>query len=166
VYGRPVRVVENPARPERQYGTHIDAIESEWTRNEAQRRIAWERGLTGRQPRRVSTQSYWARELAEAMADVTVEGVLANGRDPLRGSAGVPFSVWSSEPRRVIDQDRDANLDASDIPAEFLPAEPTRSAGIRTTVWQYLENALFVRPGERGTVDMNLASERGYAGMW
>ena len=166
VYGRPVRLVENPARPQRQYGTYLDAIRSRWTRDEARRRIAWEAGVTGRQPRRVATGSYWADELAQAMADVTVAGVLADGRDPLRGPSGVPFSVWSSEPRRVIGEQEDAHLDASDIPDEFVPAVPTRSAGIRTVVWQYLENALFVRSGPRGTVDMNLASDRGLAGMW
>ena len=58
----------------------------------------------------------------------------------------------------------DERLDGADIPTEFVPAEPPGVANARTVVWQYLENALFLG-ARHGTVDMNMATTGGLAGM-
>lgn len=149
VYGRPTRLVENPADPSPTYGTPLDRIPSRFTRREATRLIERETTTSGIAPRRVMVREYWSDELREALAGATAE----------------PFYVWSSEPRRVLSESRDADLDGDDIPTEFVPAEPPGTASARTVVWQYLENALFLG-GAHGTVDMNMASDGGFAGMW
>lgn len=164
VYGRPVRVVENPARSDRRYGMALADFPSPNFRERARARLQQQRGLTGGEPRRVEVEEHWGDELNHAIADALVAGVLGRGVDPFTGP-GRQFLVWSNEPRRVMDADADANLDGDDIPQEFVPAEPARSAGISTAVWQYLQNALY-RGGNRGTVDMNLCSDAGFAAMW
>ncbi len=148
VYGRPTRLVENPADPSPTYGTPLDRIPSRFTRREATRMIERETTTTGVAPRRVMVREYWSDEL----------------RDALVGAAD-PFYVWSSEPRRVLSERSDAALDGADIPTEFVPAEPPGTASARTVVWQYLENALFLG-GVHGTVDMNMATPSGLACMW
>ncbi len=165
IYGRPVRVVENPAHPARAYGTPLHRIRSRATRDEAERRIGWHGGRLGTTPRRVTTRAYWGDELEQAMADVLVDTVIGQGFDPFRDAGYEPFHVFSNEPRRVMNAESDRALDGTDIPTEFVPAEPARSSGIVTSVWQYLQNALFVS-ARRGSVDMNLASPRGLAAMW
>jgi hypothetical protein len=165
VYGRPIRVVENPADPSPTYGTPLARIESRHTRELAARRIDEETRWTGHAPRRVMTHEYWSDELAHALADVRVESVIERGVDPFSGSAADPFYIWSSEPRRVSSATADASLDGADIPTEFLPAEPPHAAGARTVVWQYLENAIH-RGGAHGAVDMNLCNDAGYGTMW
>ncbi|MEM6989130.1 MAG: glycoside hydrolase domain-containing protein [Myxococcota bacterium] len=165
VYGRPNRVVENPADASRQYGTPLDQIRSANTRRLARERIEWRTRWGGSAPRRVTVRDYWGEELSEAMTDVLVDQLVEEGRDPFRGRAANPFLVWSNEPRRVFNEADDATLDGTDIPNEFVPAEPPGASGVRTVVWQYLENALF-RGGNRGTVDMNMATHTGFNSMW
>lgn len=165
VYGRPIRVVENPAHGSRQYGTPLDHIRSAYTRRVARERIEERTRWDGTTPRSVTVRDFWGEELSEAMTDVLVDTVVEEGRDPFRGPAADPFLVWSNEPRRVLNEARDASLSGADIPDEFVAAEPPGASGVRTAVWQYLENALF-RGGSRGTVDMNMATRTGFASMW
>lgn len=166
VYGRPIRVVENPADPSPTYGTPLDRIESRYTRELARRRIDDETRRTGSAPRRVMTGEYWSDELAHGLADVLVESVIEHGIDPFRGSTAETFYVWSSEPRRVLSARSDAALGGDDIPSEFAPARPPHGSGVHTAVWQYLENAIHGEGGGHGAVDMNLADDRGFAAMW
>lgn len=163
-YGRPIRVVENPADPSPTYGSPLDRIESRSMRARARRRIEEETHRTGHAPRRVTTYEYWSDELAIALGDSWVEDVLDRGHDPFTSSAADPFYVWSSEPRRVMSPSSDAGLDGADIPTEFVPAAPHASS-VRTAVWQYLENAIYLG-GEHGAVDMNLANDAGFGTMW
>ena len=165
VYGRPVRVVGNPAAPGREYGIPLDDLRSGHARRAARARIEEQTRWSGVAPRRVAVRDYWGDELADAMTDVLVDGVTRRGVDPFRGPGAEPFLVWSNEPRRVLSADEDANLDESDIPSEFVPAQPPMASGIRTVLWQYLENAVFAG-GAHGNVDMNLCDDTGFAAMW
>jgi hypothetical protein len=166
VYGRPIRVVENPADPSRHYGTALAHIRSAATRREAERRIEDEtRWSGGRAPRRVTTGEIWSDELRAAMTAVLVDGIVERGVDPFDGPGADAFYVWSNEPRRVLTATSDAQLGGDDIPDEFVPAEPPHASNVQTVVWQYLQNAIFSH-GAHGNVDMNLASEVGFDGMW
>lgn len=162
VYGRPIRVVENPADPSPTYGTALDHIPSRYTRALASRLIDDETRRAHHAPRRVTTHDYWSSDLAHALADARVEGVIERSVDPFTADQ---FYVWSSEPRRVLSARADEDLDGSDIPTEFVPAEPPHASTVRTVVWQYLENAIYTG-GAHGAVDMNLADDTGFATMW
>jgi Domain of unknown function (DUF1906) len=164
VYGRPIRVVENPASASPTYGAPLDRIESRHTRDEARRRIDFETHLGGSTPRRVTTQDFWSAQLGLALGEVLLDSVIEHGVDPFRGAGAAVFYVWSSEPRRVLGAEGDAQLGGSDIPQEFVPAQPPHASAVHTSVWQYLENAIHL--GGRGAVDMNMADEAGYAAMW
>lgn len=164
IYGRPVRMVENPAHPARRYGLPLERLHSRYVADRARAAIEAQTDAEGAAPRRVVIGDRWGAELTEAMTRIL--GSRPATPSPQRSPAASPFLVWSNEPRRVIEHEAtDRALDATDIPTEFVPARPPAASGVRTVVWQYIENGLFVR-GNHGAVDMNLATETGYASMW
>jgi len=165
-YGRPVRVVENPASGHRLYGTAPRHIRSSWTRRRAEELINDAR-RPGYEPRRVVTREIWGDDLCEAMDDYREEMTDRVGSLTFGAVYNFDFYIWSNEPRRVFgNRARDATLTADDIPAEFVPAQPPCRSGARAVVWQYLQNCMWPRGGSRGLVDMNLANGPGVRGMW
>jgi hypothetical protein len=109
----------------------------------------------------------WSRQVVALEERSVEQRSTATISNLSQGVSAKPYSLylWSNTPRRY-DEHADTPRGAEIIPQSFGAVGPVGTMLSDTVIWQYRFGAFWASGAQRGSVDLDLATELGYQEMW